>query len=161
MDRTILRGTSFPNVILILSPKVASYLTNENKARLRTKDKNLSLTVFLGSYQFSLQKVSRQRGYHRVIRCASGMAICLPHDAVSRVACRRACKLISLIFSTIGWCRLIKKWQKSPGRSIGRPLCTNKLSIDVGLYDRTILGRDTTIWKSGIWWCKNLSKWSS
>ncbi len=21
-------------------------------------------------------------------------------------------------------------------------------------YDRTISGRDTTIWKSGIWWCK-------
>ncbi len=60
----------------------------------------------------------------------SGMAICLPHEEASRVACRRACILIGLIFSTIGRCRLIKKFQKSFGifkrsikiRSIGRPL---------------------------------------
>ncbi len=25
-------------------------------------------------------------------------------------------------------------------------------------YDRTIFGRDTTIWKSGIWGCKNAFK---
>ncbi len=31
----------------------------------------------------------------------------------------------------------------------------NKLSIDVW-FDRTIFGRDTTIWNSGIWECKKI-----
>ncbi len=75
----------------------------------------------------SLFKKSAGRERHRrVFSCASGMAICLQHEAASRVACRRACILIGLICSTINRCRFIKKCPKSaywsPGWSIGRPL---------------------------------------
>ncbi len=59
------------------------------------------------------KKLAGRGGHHRVIRCSSGMAICLPHEAASRVACRCACILISLICSTISRCRLIKKCLKS------------------------------------------------
>ncbi len=74
------------------------------------------------------KKLAGRGGHHRVIRCASGMAICLPHEAVSCVACRRACILIGLLCSPIDRCRLIKKsadW--SAGQSIGRPLGTTGL----------------------------------
>ncbi len=49
------------------------------------------------------------------------MAICLPHEAASSVACRCAFILIGLICNKIGRCRLIKKCQEI-GQSIGRPL---------------------------------------
>ncbi len=57
------------------------------------------------------KKLAGRGGHHRVIRCASVMAICL-HEAVSRLACRRACLLISSICSTIGRCQFIKKMPK-------------------------------------------------
>ncbi len=65
--------------------------------------------------EFSLQKVSKQRG---TSPGDSGMAICLPHEAASRVACRRACILICLICNTLGLCRFIKKYQKSSDQSV-------------------------------------------
>ncbi len=34
------------------------------------------------------KKLAGRGGHHRVIRCASGMAICLPHEVASRVASR-------------------------------------------------------------------------
>ncbi len=68
--------------------------------------------------EFSLQKVRRQMGTSQGYPFASGMAICLQHEAESRVACRRACILIGLICSTIGRCRLIKKCQKSADQSV-------------------------------------------
>ncbi len=55
------------------------------------------------------KKLAGRGGHHRVIRCASRMAICLPHEAVSHVACRRACILIGLLLplfsinKKIGW----------------------------------------------------------
>ncbi len=69
-----------------------------------------------GSFLF--KKLAGRGGHDRVIRCASGMAICLPHKAASRAACRHACILIGLICSTIGRCRLIKKCQKSADKSV-------------------------------------------
>ncbi len=46
------------------------------------KDKNLSLTIFLGELPGSspFKKLAGRGGYLRVI---SGMAICLPHEAAS------------------------------------------------------------------------------
>ncbi len=58
----------------------------------------------------------------RVIRCTSGMANCLPHEAASRVSWRCACILIGLICSPIGRCRLIKKFPKSDDYLAGRSI---------------------------------------
>ncbi len=77
---------------------------------------SLPLWELPGSSLF--KKLAGRGGHHMVVHCASGMTICLPHEAASRVACRRACILIGLICSTIGRYRLMKKWQKSADQSV-------------------------------------------
>ncbi len=77
------------------------------------------------------KKLTGRGGHHRVIHCASGMAICFPHEAASLVACWRACILIGLICSTIGWCWLILK--KAKNRPIDRSTSNNMLS-NVKIY---------------------------
>ncbi len=57
------------------------------------------------------KKLAGRGGHYRVIWCASGMAICLPHEAASRVACRRACLLIGLICSTMLNKSLSEAWR--------------------------------------------------
>ncbi len=109
----------------ITSCPAAAFCTNE-RSITRCSDNGRGSSLF--------KKLAGRGGHYRVMRCASGMAICLPHEAASRVACRHTCILIGLICSTIGRCRLTKKMPKladwSAGRLIGWPLSNSLIRFN-------------------------------
>ncbi len=79
----------FPHFIRILSPKVASYLTNEIQGEIKNEGYELKSYRFLGVLLLGsslFKKLTGRGGHHRVIHCASGMAIYLHHKAASENA---------------------------------------------------------------------------